>query len=124
MGYAVRFTPPGITSMFVMLIITWPISTRLISHGTVAFRVILKSSSDTVTIFFSHVFVYNHVVSLQHKINKEKEMRKAVCVLVLSKFVRLHHSHATSACASDLLEEMPALVKVCMTFTLLMSTIS
>lgn len=32
--------------------------------------------------------------------------------------------HVTSVCASDLQEEMPALIKVCMTFTLLMSTIS
>lgn len=54
----VRLTPPCVTSWFAcslyMLIITWSISTSLISRGTVVFGVVLKSSSDTVT---CHLFV-------------------------------------------------------------------
>lgn len=75
MGCAVRLTPPCITSWFVCslqtLVITCSISTSLISHGTVAFEAVLKSSSDTVTAFLSHVFGRQHSVSLQHRVKKQ-----------------------------------------------------
>lgn len=78
MRCTVRLTPPCLTSWLAcslyMLIITWSISTSLISRGTVVFGVVLKSSSDTVT---CHLFV----ITLFHCNTKwRKKTEKSVCV--------------------------------------------
>lgn len=97
MGCAVWLTPTCITSWFVCslhrLIITWSISTSLISRGTVESGVLLKPSSGEVTIIASRICLSSLCFIATQ--NKEKQ-QKNQSVLVLWKFLSLHQSHVTS----------------------------